>query len=86
MAVRTPFGWAIFGSSKTQVEDINEQVSVNLTFTSELNDSVKKFWELDSKMEQHHNEVGLSQQDKECMKKLETNTKLVDGKYEVPML
>ena len=86
LAVRTPFGWAIFGSSKTQVDDINEQVSVNLTFTSELNDSVRKFWELDSKMEQHHNEVGLSQQDKECMKKLETNTKLVDGKYEVPML
>ena len=85
LAIQTPFGWAIFGSSKSQEND-TKKFAVNTTFTSELNDAVKKLWEFDSKIEHQSNEGDLSQNDKRCIEKLEQDTKLVDNKYEVPML
>ena len=76
----------IFGSSRNSEILQENKVAVNTTFTSELNDAAKKFWEFDSKLDQKRNENGLFQDDRSCLNKLQKDTKLVDGHYEVPML
>ena len=50
------------------------------------NENLKKFWENDSKIELTGSKAGLSQNDMECLKKLDESSILVDGKYQVPML
>ena len=57
--------------------------AVNTTFTSKLNDTVKKFWVFDSKLDQQCGENGLSQDNRSYLNKLQKDTKLVNGHYEV---
>ena len=57
--------------------------AVNTTITSKLNDTVKKFWVFDSKLDQQCGENGLSQDNRSYLNKLQKDTKLVNGHYEV---
>ena len=67
---------------------MQNKVAANTTLTkdAELNENLKKFSEHDSKIELTSSKVGLSQNDMECLKKLDESSILVDGKYQVPML
>ena len=53
---------------------------------AELNENLKKFWEYDFKIERIGSKVGLSQNDMECLKKLDESSILVNRKCQVPML
>ena len=89
LAMQTPFGWTIVGSSKKCSPTETKKVAVNTTMLScklELNDNVKKFWEFDSKIAENANESGYSQEDVKSIKRLHQRNKWLQGKYEVPML
>ena len=83
MAIQTPFGWAIFESINTSGVLQEKKEAVNTTFTSRLNDTVKKSWVFDSKLDQQCSENGLSQDNRSYLNKLQKDTKLVNGHYEV---
>ena len=51
-----------------------------------MNEDLNKFWEYDSIIELTGSKGGLSQNDMECLKKLDQSSLLVDGKYQALML
>ena len=63
-----------------------KKVAVNTTFTCELNDAVKKFWEFDSKLINNVMKMVYPKKIRSSLSKLQKDTKLVNGHYEVPML
>ena len=67
---------------------MQRKVTVNtaLTKDAELNENLKEFWEYDCNIELTGSKAGLLQNDMECLKKLDENSILVNGKYQVPML
>ena len=88
IAIKTPLGWAVFGRKCVCKSNIN-QTSVNcLSISSEedLNNTLKSFWKMDSQIIKFSDEEGLSQDDKNCLARLDTMTVYKEGKYEVPML
>ena len=52
----------------------------------ELNDNVKKFCEINSKIDESANESNYSYEAVKCIKKLHQETKWLQGKYKVPIL
>ena len=65
------------------------QISVNcLSISSEedLNNTLRSFWKMDSEIIKVSDEEGLSQDDKNCLARLDSMTVYKEGKYEVPML
>ena len=89
MAIRSPLGWTLFGKTTTNIERY-EPFAVNVVRINEndnqLDMMVKRFWENEECLINNDREIALSQTDKRCLQKLEEQTKLVDGKYTVPML
>ena len=88
IAIKIPFGWAVFGSKCMCKSHIN-QIAVNcLSISSEedLNNTLKRFWKMDSEVIKVSDENGLSQDDKNCLARLDSMTLCEEGKYEVPML
>ena len=51
-----------------------------------LDQIIKRFWETKDCLNANSRETAMSIQDKQCLKVLEAGTKIVNGKYEVPML
>ena len=74
--------WAIFGNNRNAELDLQSKVAVNTAWTkdAELNEDLNKFWEYDSIIELTGSKGGLSQNDMECLKKLDQSSLLVDGK------
>ena len=88
IAIKTPFGWTVFGSKCVCKSKFN-QISVNcLSISSEedLNNTLRSFWKMDSEIIKVSDEGGLSQDDKNCLARLESMTVYKEGKYEVPIL
>ena len=88
IAIKTPFCWAVLGSKCMCKSSIN-QISVNCLSTSseeDLNNTLKSFWKMYSENIKVSDEDGLSQDDKNCLARLDLMTVYKEGKYEVPML
>ena len=88
IAIKTPFGWEVFGSKGVCKSKFN-QISVNCLLISseeDLNNTLRSFWKMDSEIIKVSDEEGLSQDDKNCLACLESMTVYKEGKYEVPML
>ena len=51
-----------------------------------LDQIVKRFWETEDCLTANSRETAMSIEDKQCLKVLEAGTKIVNGKYEVPVL
>ena len=86
--IKTPFGWAVFGSKCVCKSKFN-QTSVNcLSISSEedFNNTLRSFWKMDSDIIKVSDEERLSQDGKNCLAHLESMTVYKEGKYEVPML
>ena len=47
---------------------------------------VKDFWETEDYLSTNSKEITMSQEDKHCLNSLIEETKLVEGKHQVPML
>ena len=96
LAVKTKFGWTLFGSSaKTDADD---QVHIKALYQQnpaekndeagykDLNKSLERFWIQENVGILSERDIAMSIDDMEASKVLEKNTKLLDGRYEVPML
>ena len=73
MVIKTPFGWAVFGSKCVCKSNIN-QISVNcLSISSEedLNNTLRSFWKMESEIIKLSDEDGLSQDDKNYLARLD---------------
>ena len=51
-----------------------------------LDQIVRQFWETEDCLDANSTETAMSIEDKQCLKMLAAGTKIVNGKYEVPML
>ena len=88
LAIKTPFGWAIFGVLEQQTED-NIQTrtyATSIKIDEDLNKKLESFWTTEAFGTKFNEQSSLSIQDQNCIKHLERNTKLVNGHYVVPML
>ena len=88
LALRTKFGWTLFGPSFSG--DDLRSYSCNLLQTPANEDAmhtlVEGFWKQESHATRCDRDVAMSMQDKEAEERLEKCSKLIDKHYEVPML
>jgi len=82
LAVKTLFGWTLFGGCGKSCE----QIQVNLISNPDdvLHNMVQKFWRNESLPDSR--EASMSIEDKKCLQVMESETKLEGGKYVIPML
>ena len=99
LALKTKFGWTLFGTS-VETEDIyvnaiheskiepeaDEEESDESRSDKSLNDSLERFWTQESVGILPGTDTAMSIEDIHASKVLENETKLLDGRYEVPML
>ncbi|XP_066928372.1 uncharacterized protein [Clytia hemisphaerica] len=84
LAIKTIFGWTLFGASGQP-----ETVSMNrivIEPEADLHHCVQRIWDQDFITNPSDRDEALSIEDKRCHEKLESETVLADGKYQVPML
>ena len=114
MAIKTPFGWTLFGHSGnsqklhcaatyTDSADVNSAmpclweeetnpptIRVNLVscdrYSQQLHEGLQRFWTHKHIGILPQKEVALSSDDVGALLKMEKETRLVNGHYEVPML
>ena len=89
LAVLTYLGWALMGVGLTAEQENGEvQAAVNFIKSQDqaLHEQIQKFWDTESFGVRHHQQDPSSADDRNAMKKLEENTKHIDGHYQVPML
>ena len=51
-----------------------------------LDQIVKRFWEIEDCLNANSRKIAMSIEDKQCLKVLEAGSKILNGKYQVPML
>ena len=51
-----------------------------------LDQIVKQFWEIEDCLNANSRKIVMSIEDKQCLKVLEAGSKILNGKYQVPML
>ena len=91
-AIKTALGWSLLGklSNENKSYNKNPQFSINRidisTRDKMLNELVKRFWECEDCYSTNSADIAMSREDKDCLNKLDSETKLVDGKFQVPML
>ena len=51
-----------------------------------LDQIVKRFWEIEDCLNANSRKIVMSIEDKQCLKVLEAGSKILNGKYQVPML
>ena len=88
MAIKTPFGWAVFGSKCLCKSNIN-QISVNclsISSKEDLHNTLRSFWKMDSEIIKVSDEERLSQNDKNYLTHLDSMKMCEQGKYEVFIL
>ena len=91
-AIKTTLGWSLLGDT-TEIErpqKDRKEYHINcievLQHDEMLDQIVKRFWETEDCFIVNSRETAMSIEDKQCLKMLEAGTKIVNGKYEVPML
>ena len=91
-AIKTALGWSLLGNitNKNETNNTNSKLSINrldiTTRDETLHQLVKNFWETEDYLSINSREVAMSQEGKRCLSSLIEETKLVEGKYQVPML
>ena len=87
LAWRTRFGWTLFGASAAQR---SPELKCNLMHSSrddqQIHQMVERFWIQEHYTDISDREVGMSVHDRCALATLESDTKIRDDKYEVPML
>ena len=77
-------------TNKSENNNTNSKLSINcldiITRHETLHQFVKNFWETEDYLSTNSREVTVSQEDKRCLSSLIEQAKLVEGKYQVPML
>ena len=77
-------------TSNNETNNANSKLSINrldiITKDELLHRLVKKFWETEDYLSTISRETRMSQEDKQSLNSLIEETKLVEGKYQVPML
>ena len=91
-AIKTALGWSLLGNitSKNETNNANSKLSINrfdITNRDEmLYRLVKNDWETEEYLSTNSREIAMSHEDKQCLNSLVEETKLVEGKYQVPIL
>jgi hypothetical protein len=87
VAIQTHLGWCLMGPSSLEVRD-SRQAHVNnlISFEEQLNTQVEKFWKTESFGVTASICKPISVQDRKALVTLESETRFVNGHYEVPML
>ena len=87
LAIRTMFGWSLFGTSFKNSDSKDFTCNpVNTSEEDKIHEMVENFWAQENYGIAPERDTGMSKQDKEAELKLNSHTKMVDGKYEIPML
>ena len=77
-------------TNKNETNNVNSKLPINrldiTTRDEALHQLLKNFWKTENYLRTNSREVAVSQQDKQCWNTLIGKTKLVEGKYQVPML
>ena len=91
-AIKTILGWSLLGNTteREKPQKDGREYHINrievLQHDEMLDQIVKRFWETKDCLNANSRETAMSIEDKQCLKVLEAGTKIVNGKYEVPML
>ena len=90
-AIKTALRWSLLRNiNKNETNNTNSKLSINrldiTTRDETLHQLVINFWETEDYLSTNSREVLLSQEDKRCLSSLIEETKLAEGKYQVPML
>jgi hypothetical protein len=87
VAIQTHLGWCLMGPSSLEVRD-SRQAHVNnlISFEEQLNTQVEKFWKTESFGVTASICKPISVQDRKALVTLESETRFVNGHYQVPML
>ena len=91
-AIKTILGWSLLGNTteKEKPQEGRREYHINrielLQHDEILDQIVKQFWETEDCLNANSGETAMSIENKQCLKVLEAGTKIVNGKYEVPML
>ena len=91
-AIKTILGWSLLGNNteREKPQKGGREYRVNrievLQHDEMLDQIVKRFWETEHCLCANSRGTAMSIEDKLCLKVLEVETKIVNGKYEVPML
>ena len=81
------FGWSLFGTSFKNSDSKDFTCNpVNTSEEDKIHEMVENFWAQENYGIAPERDMGMSKQDKEAELKLNSHTKMVDGKYEIPML
>ena len=87
IAIKTPFGWTLFGNA---TKGLCETINANLLGTIErllLQQQIERFWEVDSyATKQDPSEATLSVEDKRALAVLQSSTVKERGHYKTPLL
>ena len=82
-AVRTLFGWCINGP-QDKPPPVSQRVIANFVTTMNIEDTVNKLWNIESEAIVH-DEMSWSQEDKRVVNLWDSECRLVDGHYELPI-
>ena len=91
-AIKTILGWSLLGNNtkNEKPQKGGREYHINhiglLQHDEMLDQIVKQFWETEDCLNANSRETAMSIEDKQCLKVLESGTKIVNGKYEVLML
>ena len=87
-ATKTPFGWALIGvleQPSTNIE-ISRSYQIRIDNDQKLHKQVEQFWETETFGTKFNYKGSLSIQDQRALEILDSETKLENGHYIVPML
>ena len=91
-AIKTALGWSLSGNitNKNEINNTNSNLPTNsldlITRDETLHQLVKNPWETEDYLSTNTREVAMDQKDQQRLNSLIEETKLVEGKYQVPML
>ena len=84
LAIKTMFGWTLFGThGETKTISINKLV---IEPKDDFHQCVQRIWDQECITNPNDRDKAPSIEDNKCYKRLEEETKFIDGKYQVPML
>ena len=86
VALRTSFGWVFCGPTGGNDQDCTESMSVQVCANQELNDTLQRFWNLESiGITPVELSVSTSQSESTVLKKFKGTLAYKDGGYEVSL-
>ena len=87
-AVRTVLGWAVLGPVDTTSASCTQPVNVNFVKYGDemLDHQMKQFLRLEDNDMNRSSKKGMSIEDQEALKRMESSVRVVEGHYEIGML